>query len=520
MNDFQNKKILIVEDRPEYEERLRKFLAQKKLSYISALDDYGDEDVDFSDEDAVSMYLERINVPKIVNILNNYEPDLILLDLAWNVQESEIFGKLLSTSDIMPLWRQLKQNKEVPKVFNLIEYLDEQLKFIPVIILTDWHQEVKLIFNTIYKGRADHIIIKKPQTDWIERFDKELWPEIKRCLNAKKFVDNAKELLIGESSSNIKLFNIAMQAANTNEPILIIGENGIGKTVFAEAIHQISQRAEGPFIDRNISSIPKDMAYSILFGHKKGSFTGAITDQKGILEAGHKGTVFLDEIGDLPLDEQKILLKAIEEKKVVPLGENEERKVDVRFIFATNKDLPKMLRDNLFRTDLYYRINHFVLKMDPLRERKKDIPKLVKYFYKEYSKKCSGMIREPTNKEILAVQDYNFPGNIRQLLTIIKRAISLDIPLEDSLAMEEKVEIESTMKIYDIITFLWNRMCEREYGLNDIIEEIEAQMIERALLKGHKNSEAAKLLKLKLGTFEVKKKKFKNKEINHETNQL
>lgn len=523
MKAFQNKKILIVEDKPEHEERLKKFLNQKNLPYISAFEYFDDDDVDFSDESSLKSYLERINFPKVVKIIQDCEPDIILLDLAWNNRETEVFNKLMSTPDVMSLWKSLKQDDNVPDVFKLIEYLDGQLKFIPVIILTDWHKAVKLVFSTIYKDRADHIIVKKPQTDWKERFEAELWPEIKHCLNAKEFADNAKELLICASSSNINFYNIAMQAANSDASILIIGETGIGKTVLAEAIHKISKRSEKPFIGRDISGVSKEMAYPILFGHKKYSFTDAKEDRKGILEAAHMGTVFLDEIGDLPLHEQSMLLKAIEEKKIFPLGENEGREVDVRFIFATNKNLRKLVKENFFREELYYRISEIVLPIQPLRERRKDIPNLVQFFYDAYSEKQSGGEYRPlTSRELSAIQDYDFPGNIRQLLTIVKRAITLNLTLVESLSMEERIEIENPMKIHEVITFLWNRMQERDQGLSEIVNEMEWQLINRALIKGHKNIEAAKLLKLKLSTFEAKKSKFKKKENihEHEKNQL
>lgn len=219
--------------------------------------------------------------------------------------------------------------------------------------------------------------------------------------------------------------------AGQNVDILIVGETGTGKRLFAEAIHNGSPRKEKPFITIEISSIPSHLFESELFGHKKGAFTDAREDKTGLIESANSGTVFLDEIGDLPLDCQVKLLRVIEEKKVRRIGENVERKVDVRFIFATNKDLWQWVSAGSFRQDLLFRIGHYVLEIPPLRKRQKDLLKIAGGIWQKIINDNGQILSSKsffdfplksfTKEEQDILLSYYYPGNMRQLKGLLNR---------------------------------------------------------------------------------------------------
>ncbi|WP_179948106.1 sigma-54-dependent transcriptional regulator [Geosporobacter ferrireducens] len=231
--------------------------------------------------------------------------------------------------------------------------------------------------------------------------------------------------IIGTSKKITHVFDLIERIKDIDSNVLITGESGTGKELVARAIHTCGNRQNKPFHIINCSAIPGHLLESELFGFKKGSFTGAFEDQKGIIELSNGGTLFLDEIGDMDLNLQTKLLRVIQDKKIRPIGASKEIQVDVRFISATNKDLREEIKLNTFRMDLFYRLNVIHIHMPPLRERKEDIPKLTDFFIKKYNIAFSKEIKGITHKALDIIEKYKFDGNVRELQNIIERAVAL-----------------------------------------------------------------------------------------------
>ena len=233
----------------------------------------------------------------------------------------------------------------------------------------------------------------------------------------------ASDEIIGQSEAIARVFDIIEKAAPTRANILITGESGTGKGLIAEAIHKNSPRRDQPFMSINCAAIPETLLESELFGYKKGAFTGATGDKTGLMVMADKGTLFLDEIGDMPLIIQSKGLKVLESGEVLPLGDTKTKKVDVRIISATNKDIEACIRDKSFREDLYYRLNVIEIRIPPLRERREDIPLLVNRFLKEGAVAAgrAGLSFDAAAMNFLI--GYAWPGNVRELRNIVERAI-------------------------------------------------------------------------------------------------
>ncbi len=228
--------------------------------------------------------------------------------------------------------------------------------------------------------------------------------------------------IIGETPVMKRLFQLIRKVARTDASVLLTGENGTGKDLVARAIHELSPRKNKPFIAQYIGNIPSTILDSELFGYKKGAFTGATSDRVGLFEAVNGGTLFLDEISELPPELQTKLLRVLQNKEIIRLGENLVRKIDVRIIAATNQNLVELVRNGKFREDLYYRLNVITIHLPPLRERKEDIPLLVEYFLNREAGERTVTI---TKAAIRKLMNYNWPGNVRQLENIIRRALIL-----------------------------------------------------------------------------------------------
>jgi two-component system NtrC family response regulator len=231
--------------------------------------------------------------------------------------------------------------------------------------------------------------------------------------------------IISQSSKMEEVINLASRSANSRATILIIGENGTGKEVLARAIHFISSRKDKPFIAINIPALSENLLESELFGHEKGSFTGAEKLKKGRFELANDGTLFLDEIGDMSINTQIKILRVLQEHQFERVGGNDVIEVDVRIIAATNQDLAKKIKDGTFREDLYYRLNVVTIKIPPLRERKEDVPLLVEHFTDLYCKENNREKLEVSKEAFDMLMKYNYPGNIRELENIIERAVVL-----------------------------------------------------------------------------------------------
>jgi DNA-binding NtrC family response regulator len=231
--------------------------------------------------------------------------------------------------------------------------------------------------------------------------------------------------IIGRSSRMRQVFELIIQAAPSRTTILINGESGTGKELVARALHQNSTRADRAFITVNSGNLPPDLLESNLFGHVKGAFTGAVYPKKGLFELADKGTIFFDEIGNIPVETQAKLLRVIQEREFMRLGGVETIKVDVRIIAATNVDLRRMMEDGRFREDLYYRLHVITVQLPPLRERRDDIPLLVQHFLEKYSAENQKTHLELTPEALDLLLEYDWPGNVRELENVIERAVVL-----------------------------------------------------------------------------------------------
>ena len=231
------------------------------------------------------------------------------------------------------------------------------------------------------------------------------------------------EQIVGESLALKAVLAEVERVAPTDSTVLVLGETGTGKELIARAIHNLSHRFGRPFIKLNCAAIPSDLLESELFGHEKGAFTGAFTQRVGRFEMAHTGTLFLDEVGDLPLSLQPKLLRILQEREFERLGGTHTHSIDVRLIAATHRDLPEMVRRAQFRSDLYYRLNVFPVTVPPLRERPEDIPQLVSHFVDIYARRIGKQIDHIPEEILAAFTSYAWPGNIRELQNLIERAV-------------------------------------------------------------------------------------------------
>ena len=231
--------------------------------------------------------------------------------------------------------------------------------------------------------------------------------------------------MIGESPALRKIVKDMQIVAPTDATVLIQGETGTGKELVARGIHELSGRSKRPFVMVNCAAIPDTLLESELFGHEKGAFTGAFAQKIGRFESAHQGTLFLDEIGEIPLDLQPKLLRALQQQEFERLGGSRTIQVDVRIVAATNRDLRKMVAEGKFRDDLYYRLHVFPLTVPPLRERREDIPLLIRFFAQRYARKLNRPIEEIPSHALEALTSYNWPGNIRELQHLVERSVIL-----------------------------------------------------------------------------------------------
>lgn len=230
--------------------------------------------------------------------------------------------------------------------------------------------------------------------------------------------------IVGRSEVMQEVFRMVDQVAPARSTVLITGESGTGKELIARAIHEASPRAEKPFVTVNSSNIPTELLESELFGHARGAFTGAVTSKKGLFEVAEGGSIFLDEIGDIPPETQARLLRVIQEREFTPLGETTPRRVDVRIIAATNIDLKDAVRQGAFREDLYYRLSVVPIELPPLRERREDILPLAQHFIRKFNEENGRALSEHILPEVLALlENYSWPGNVRELENTIERAV-------------------------------------------------------------------------------------------------
>ena len=309
--------------------------------------------------------------------------------------------------------------------------------------------------------------------------------------------------IIGNSPKMLTVYDMIRQVAKTTTNILLSGESGTGKELVARAIHDESERCDRPFVAVNCGGIPETLMESELLGYKKGAFTGANQDKKGLFEVANKGTIFLDEIAELSTPLQVKLLRVVQEKAFKPVGAGEDVSVDVRIIAATNKVLEDEVIAGRFREDLFYRLNVIGIRMPPLRERKTDIRLLAHHFLEKYSREMGKEITKLSSYAVDLLVKYDFPGNIRELENLIERSVALsntNIILPESLAISLHKQIHKRRWIEGVKNNRYDLDdVENGVSLDTILEEIEKAYVEKAieLTRGDKAS-AAELLKINL----------------------
>ncbi|HNY11192.1 MAG TPA: sigma-54 dependent transcriptional regulator [Candidatus Wallbacteria bacterium] len=321
------------------------------------------------------------------------------------------------------------------EVISGIKNINPDIIFVVMTAFGDVETAVKCL-----KGGAGDFLAKPVEPDELERI-------IFRMLQNKILVEEVTKLrrdaatrysaenICGTSwriSAEIKK---AVKIAPTDSNVLIFGESGTGKELFANLIHYNGERKDKPFIKVNCSAIPADLLESEFFGHMKGSFTGAYADKIGKFEAANGGTLFLDEIGELPMNLQAKLLRVIQEREIEPVGSNISRKIDVRLLFATNRDLKKAIGERQFREDLYYRVNTISLNLPALRERKEDIPLLLKYFINKYNVSLNRKVSDISSDALDRLVKYSWPGNIRELQNVVENTMVLMNEAETTIYM-------------------------------------------------------------------------------------
>ena len=330
--------------------------------------------------------------------------------------------------------------------------------------------------------------------------------QLRRELNQVR----SPSILMGSSAAMKKIFKDIQQISSSTSNILVTGESGTGKEVIARAVHDSSLLKDKPFIAVNCGAIPDTLVESEMFGHKKGSFTGAIADKKGFFELADGGTLFLDEIGELPIVVQPKLLRALQEKVIRMVGGTIYKKVEVRLITATNRELEKMIKEQQFREDLFYRLNVVRLHIPPLRERREDILPFVEYFLKKYSSKLNCPVKILSNEAIKLFQKYSYPGNVRELENLIERVVILSEGEEI-----QDQDIAPFMKQEDLTNKDKQNICsdvflpDRGIDMEEVIGNIEKELLMQALQKtdGMKKP-AADLLGLSPRSFRYRLQKY------------
>jgi len=364
---------------------------------------------------------------------------------------------------------------------DLVEWIQAHKPQVPVAVITA-HGNVETAVRALKLGAFD--FISKPLD--VSALRKLIVATLKLGESSESTLQLPKVKLFGRSPVMAQLREMIERVARSQAPVHIYGESGTGKELVAHLIHDAGARRDGPFIPVNCGAIPSELMESELFGHKKGSFTGAIADKQGLIQAAEGGTLFLDEIADLPLHMQVKLLRVIQEKRMRPVGESKEIPLDVRILSATHRNLSALVAEGAFREDLFYRINVIEIRVPPLRERPEDIDELVESILARQSGARPLRLTEAAQR---ALRDYHFPGNVRELENVLERAATLcsnhvidigDLQLRPK-AVAAEAPAHSTVTPGE--------------PLGDALEDIERDAIVRALEQTRYNkTKAAQLL--------------------------
>ena len=382
-----------------------------------------------------------------------------------------------------------------------------------VVVVITGYATISSAVETMRSGAFDYL--PKPFTP------SELLAVLERALDKRKIIKLSSEKcldideggfegLIGKSPKMHDVQKLIHKVAPTDCTVLIIGESGTGKDLTAKAIHNNSKRKGEKFFALDISTLSSTLLESELFGHVKGSFTGAHIDKQGIFEFANNGTIFLDEIGNLPIETQSRLLRLLQEKEFIPVGSTIVKKVDVRLIFATNQNLKQLVSNGKFREDLYYRLNVFPIKLPPLRERKEDISELVMHFLKKYCAQMERTVPAIQSEAIEALMNYHWPGNVRELEHAIERLI---IIVEDN----EIQPVHISAALFRADSYISSLIPQNSSELKILkqqiressVQEIEKLFITEALIRNNWNiSKAAREVDMQRSNFQALIRKY------------
>lgn len=392
--------------------------------------------------------------------------------------------KLLTTRDYSLILSDLRLPDQ--DGIHLLSWLRDLQKATPVIIMTSY-AEIQGAVLAMKEGAADYVSKPVQPDELLKKIKEAISQESKVVATPKESKENfaTQNFLEGESEAARQLYNYVNLVAPTQMSVLINGASGTGKEYVAHRIHQLSKRADKPFIAIDCGSIPKDLAASEFFGHVKGSFTGALTDKVGAFEEANGGTLFLDEIGNLSYEVQVQLLRALQERRIRRIGSTKEIEVDIRLVSATNENLKESISKGNFREDLYHRINEFTLRMPALKDRQEDILLFANFFLDQANRELDRHLIGFDAAASEAMQNYSWPGNLRQLKNIVKRATLL--AQGDFISIRELGD-----EILEHATPDAQQM-QHSFVLHD--EETEKQRILNALQQtGNNKTKAAQLL--------------------------
>ncbi len=433
-------KILIVDDNNDLLELLCRQLESKGLSPVT------------SD-----------NVMDAIDILEHSEIDLLISD----IKISNIGGE------------------------QLIRYVSEHYSDLPMLVMTGY-PDVNSAVDLMKMGVSEYLIKPFPAEDLYDAIMRVGPLEVSKpdTINDNDYTKGFPGI-IGSSPKMVELFEMIEKTLNNKATVLINGESGTGKELIARAIHYESKYSSAPFVPVNCGAIPEQLIESELFGHLKGSFTGAISDRKGFFESADGGTIFLDEITNTSLGVQAKLLRVLQEKEITPVGSSKSKKVDVRIISATNLDIKELVRQGKFREDLYYRLNVLSLKIPALRDRDGDIIKLINHFTYKFSKEHSLPVPKFDKNVLKTLEHYAWPGNVRELENFIHRLVILvgSRVLMTHIPSYMKMTIETNSSEDDFLS----------------LDEYQIKYIKRVLkATGNNKSKAAEILKIDRKTLRKK----------------
>lgn len=421
------------------------------------------------------------------------------------LQDPELALEYLSQSEVDLIVTDMK----MPKVSgqDILEYTKKNFPHIPVLIMTAYgsidgaveamkHKAFDYINKPFSNDELLLSISKAAKMSQAERQNRLLRESLEERYGAHQ--------IIGKSKAIREVLELVDRVAPTNSNVLITGESGTGKELIAQALHYSSPRKNGPFVSVNCMALNPGVLESELFGHEKGSFTGAVLQKRGRFEAAHNGTLFLDEIGELSIDLQIKLLRFIQEHSFERVGGNQSIRVNIRLVVATNKNLKQAISQGEFREDLYYRLNVVNIHLPPLRERAEDIPFLAEHFLRKFAQENNKQITGFSPEAMQAIIAYDWPGNIRELENAVERCVVLaresTIDYQD-LPSELKDESTQYRSAAD--------MLPTEIDLADTLEKIEAALIRRALVKSDfVQVKAAEMLGISKSLLQYKLKKY------------